>query len=64
MEQLNSELHCRVYYSLFKKKMKRIKENPNYYASIENIPKYILHLIITETICLKDISLMSFRVDS
>ena len=36
MEELNSELHCRVYYCLFKKKMKII-DNPNYYASIGNI---------------------------
>ena len=37
MEELKSELHRRVYYCLFKKKMKRIKNNPNYYASIGNI---------------------------
>ena len=36
-EKLNSELHCQVYYCLFKKKMKRIKDNPNYHASIGNI---------------------------
>ena len=36
-EELNSELHCRVYYCLFKKKMKRIKNKPNYYANIGNI---------------------------
>ena len=37
MEELNSEFHCRVYYCLFKKKMKRIKNNLNYYASIGSI---------------------------
>ena len=31
MEVLNSKLHC-----LFKKKMKRIKDNLDYYASIGN----------------------------
>ena len=36
-KELNSELHCRIYYCLFKKKMKRIKDNLNYYASIGNI---------------------------
>ena len=36
-EELNSELHCRVHYCLFKKKMKRIKDNLNYCASIGNI---------------------------
>ena len=37
MEEFNSELHHGVYYCLFKKKMKRIENNPNYYASIGNI---------------------------
>ena len=36
-EKLDSELHCRVYHCLFKKKMKSIIDNPNYYASIGNI---------------------------
>ena len=36
-KELSSELHRRVSYCLFKKKMKRIKSNPNYYASIGNI---------------------------
>ena len=36
-KELNSEIHCRIYYGLFKKKMKRIKDNLNYYASIGNI---------------------------
>ena len=36
-EELNSEFHRRVYYCLFKKKMKRIKNNSNYYKSIGNI---------------------------
>ena len=36
-EELNSELHFRFYYCLFKKKMKRIKDHLNYYASIGNI---------------------------
>ena len=36
-EELNSELYCRAYQCLFKKKMKRIKDNPNYYARIGNI---------------------------
>ena len=35
-EELNSEFHCQVFYCLFKKKMKRIKDNPNYYANTEN----------------------------
>ena len=55
-EELNSELHCRVYYCLFKRKMKRIKDKPNSYASMENITYiYIFHLIIIETPCLKHI---------
>ena len=37
MEELNSEFHFRVYYCLFKKKMTRIKNNPNYYANIGDI---------------------------
>ena len=28
-EELNSKLHCRVYYCLFKRKLKIIKYNPN-----------------------------------
>ena len=35
--ELDSDLYCRVYYYLFKKKMKKIKDNPNYYANILNI---------------------------
>ena len=37
MEELNSEFYCRVYYCFFKKKMKKIKNNPNYYTSVGNI---------------------------
>ena len=36
-EELNFQLHCRVYYCLLKKKMKRIEDIPNHYASIGNI---------------------------
>ena len=36
-EELNSELHCKVYDCSFEKEIKRIKDNPNYYASIGNI---------------------------
>ena len=61
-EELNSKLHCRIYYCLLQKKMRRIKDNSNYYASIGNIT-YIYtsinnnwdSLFKTYLICLKHI---------
>ena len=54
-KELNSELHCRVNYCLFKRKMKRFKDIRTIMQAQEILCKYILHLIITETFYLKHI---------